>query len=284
MASNFTQIDLSRLPAPQVVEALDYETILAAMVADFQERSPDYGALVESDPAMKVLESAAYREFLLRQRVNDAARARMLAFASGGDLEHIGSTFNVKRLEGESDTRLRRRIQLVHESYTAAGTAGAYTWHTLTAAPEVGDATVSSPGPGRVEVNVIGEGVTARLDKATLDKVRARLNQDDVRPLTDLLTVRHATLVPYDVRAKLWLYEGPDARLIKSRAEAAVREYAESTRRIGYDVTVSGLYAALHVAGVQNVGLVSPTETLVLDQRACAVLGGVNLEVVGRDE
>src|SRR5690606_1403888 len=81
--SAISTLDLSLLPAPDVVEALDFETIFAAMLADLQARDPTFDALVESDPAYKVLQVSSFRELLLRQRVNDAARERMLAFASG---------------------------------------------------------------------------------------------------------------------------------------------------------------------------------------------------------
>ena len=74
-------IDLSRLPAPTVVEAIDYEMVLAALKADLVARWPDYTADLESDPAIKLLEVAAYREVLLRQRVNDAARAVLVRTA-----------------------------------------------------------------------------------------------------------------------------------------------------------------------------------------------------------
>ena len=79
MAGSFTAVDLSRLVAPTVVETLDFETIFAAMLADLQARDSAFSALVESDPAYKILEVAAYRELLIRQRVNDAGRAVMLA-------------------------------------------------------------------------------------------------------------------------------------------------------------------------------------------------------------
>jgi phage-related baseplate assembly protein len=53
--SGFTVVNLSGLPAPDVVEHLDFETILAEQVADMQARG-DYTALVESDPAYKQME------------------------------------------------------------------------------------------------------------------------------------------------------------------------------------------------------------------------------------
>ncbi len=46
MAGGFSAIDLSQLPAPDAVQAVDYETTLAAMLADLRARAPEFDALV----------------------------------------------------------------------------------------------------------------------------------------------------------------------------------------------------------------------------------------------
>ncbi|RWA51293.1 hypothetical protein AU476_23550 [Cupriavidus sp. UYMSc13B] len=83
-------IDLSQLPPPDVVETIDFEVILAERKAYFVSLYPaDQRAAVaatlalESEPIVKLLQDNAYREMVLRQRINDAARAVMLPFAKG---------------------------------------------------------------------------------------------------------------------------------------------------------------------------------------------------------
>ena len=98
MASAYTKVDLSQLAPPNVVEALDFESIFASMLADLRARDSAFTALVESDPAYKILEVAAYRELLIRQRVNDAAKAVMVAYAAGADLDQIAANYDVARL------------------------------------------------------------------------------------------------------------------------------------------------------------------------------------------
>ena len=94
-------IDLSKLPAPQLIEELDYEAILNEMRKKLRELLPEWtGYELESDPANKVLEVAAYREMLLRQRVNEAARGVLITFAQGSDLDHLAAFYPEKRLEG----------------------------------------------------------------------------------------------------------------------------------------------------------------------------------------
>jgi len=61
--------DLTRLQNPNVIETLDYETIFTHMKEELLRLDPSFSALLESDPAMKILEIAAWRELLLRQRI-----------------------------------------------------------------------------------------------------------------------------------------------------------------------------------------------------------------------
>ncbi|WP_234817405.1 baseplate assembly protein [Candidatus Williamhamiltonella defendens] len=158
------------MPDPDVVQPLDYDSILSEMLADLRHRAPELTALVASDPAYKILEVAAYRELLLRQRVNDAGRSVMLAYAKGKDLDHLAALFGVSRLvidpgnpdaipafpaTYEDDERLRQRIPLSLEGYSTAGPIGAYVYHTLAASGDVKDVSVTSPSPGEVRVTVL---------------------------------------------------------------------------------------------------------------------------------
>ena len=69
-AISSSPIDLSRLPAPTVVEQLSYAAIFDALVTYLQSPDvlPEFDATVESDPAVKLLEVFAWRELLLRQQ------------------------------------------------------------------------------------------------------------------------------------------------------------------------------------------------------------------------
>ena len=88
-----TTQDLTQLPAPTVVEAMDFETILASHRADLIARYQAAAEVIglESEPLAKLLEAHALRELIYRQRVNDAARAYLLAY------------------QDEMDTKQRRR-------------------------------------------------------------------------------------------------------------------------------------------------------------------------------
>ena len=299
MAGSFTAVDLSQLAAPDVVETLDYEVILAAMVADLQSRDPAFTALVESDPAYKILEVAAYRETIIRQRVNDGAKAVMLAYAGGADLDQIAANYNVERLvleEGdpdaippvaptlESDTDLRRRVQLSFEGFSTAGPVGAYVFHALGADPDVLDVSVASPAPGDVVVSVLSRQGDGTASAELIAAVDAVLSSDTVRPLTDNVTVQSATIVNYSVTAVLTVLPGPDGSVVLAQAQSALDAYIAETRRLGRDVTRSGLFAALHQPGVQNVTLTAPAADVVIADDEASFCTGTNVTVGGVGE
>lgn len=293
-------IDLTQLPAPSVVEQLNFETILAEMLADYQLRYPTYDALIESDPAYKLLETAAYRELQLRQRVNDAARAVMLAFAGGTDMDQLAALQNVQRLlisaadpdavppvpaVYETDTRLRERTQLAPEGQSTAGPTGAYEFHALSADATVLDVDISSPAAVQVVVTVLSTVGDGTPDQILLDAVTAALADDKkVRPLTDQVTVQAATIVNFTVDATLTVYPGPDSEVIRQAAEDAVTAYAAAHHRLGHDITLSGLYAALHQPGVQKVVLAAPVADLVVAAAAASYCTGIVVAIGGTDE
>lgn len=292
-----TAVDLSRLPPPDVVEPLDFETILAAILADFATRLPGFDAFLESDPAMKLMEAFAYRELLLRQRVNDTARAVMVAYASGADLDHIAALFGVTRLVVtpadpvtgapavmEGDAELRLRVLLAPDSYSVAGPRLAYIFHALSASGDALDVAATSPSPGEVVISVLSRLGNGTASPELLAAVEAVVNADDVRPLTDAVTVQSATIVVFAIEAELTLYYGPDSNLALETAQNAVAALLTAQRRIGRDVTRSALIAALHVAGVQNVNLISPAADVVIEGTEAAWANDVAISVAGYAE
>lgn len=292
MAGAYTAVDLSQLPVPDAVETLDYETILADMLADLQSRGPSFTALVESDPAYKVLEVCAYRELLIRKRVNEAVKAVMLAYAKDSDLEQIAARYDVERLliqaaddttippteaVYEDDDSLRRRVQLAFEGFSTAGPEGAYIFHTLGASSDVLDASANSPTPGVVQVAVLSRTGDGTAPAGTLAAVTDTLSGEDVRPLTDNVTVKSATIKTYAIAATLTLFSGPDASVVMQTANDAISAYAAKNHRLGRDVTLSGIYAALHQEGVQNVALTAPVASIVNGWDEAAYCTGIAL-------
>lgn len=275
-----TAIDLSQLPAPDVIENIDFETLLAERKARLvalypaDERADVAARLeLESEPLTKLLQENAYRELVLRQRINEAARANMLAFAIGADLDQLGANFDVERLvidagdatamppvppTLESDTEFRSRIQLAFESLSVAGPVGAYEFQARAAHPDVLDVSVESPEPVDVVVTILSRSGDGIPSADVLDVVRTHI--DERRPLTDRVTVQPATLVEYHIDANLTLEDGPDADVVQQSAIARLNAYIASRHRLGAWVTRSGIHAALTVEGVVAVELLDWTD------------------------
>lgn len=296
MTTTFSAIDLSQLPPPNVVQPLDYETILAEMIADMRARHTDFDANVESDPAYKILEVAAARELNIRQRVNDGARGIMLAYASGSDLDQIAANKELTRFvldpgnpnaippvppTYESDADLRRRVQLADEALTTAGSRGSYVALTLNADASVKDADAESPTPGEVTVYVLSRTGDGTADSGLIETVEAALNDEDKRPMTDNVTVLSATITTYAIEAVLTIYPGPDAMVVQANAIAAAQAYANSIHKLGYDIKLSAVYAALHQPGVQSVDLVQPAADVAIATGEAAYCTAFDITVEG---
>ncbi|MEO9464429.1 MULTISPECIES: baseplate assembly protein [Alphaproteobacteria] len=298
--SAFTAINLDRLPAPEIIDRKDFETILAEVKAWLVDRDPDLAPIVdlESEPITKVLEAWAYRELLLRAEVDDAGRGNMLAFAIGAQLDHLGAFYGVERAiiqEAdpaavppvlavlEDDVRFRSRVQLALEGFTTAGPRGSYVFWGLSASPQVKDISVESPSPGQVLVTVLSASGNGGGDPALVQTVSNRLNDEDIRPITDHVIVEGATIVTYQLKAVLTLYEGPDAEVVRSAAAASALAFVQDRHRLGNDITISGLHAALHQVGVQKVTLISPVADIVIESSEAAYCNAVTVTVGGRD-
>ncbi|AIX49302.1 baseplate assembly protein [Pantoea sp. PSNIH1] len=299
-------IDLSQLPAPAVVEMLDYETLLAerkaTLISLYPEEQREAIARtlsLESEPIVKLLQENAYREVLLRQRINEAAKGVMVAYALDADLDQLGANNGVERLtiapdDGttipptaavmESNDDYRARIAAAFEGLSVAGPTGAYEYHARSADGRVADASAISPSPAVVTVTVLareGDGTAAADLLAVVDKA---LNDENVRPVSDRVNVRSAEIVNYAIEAEIFIYPGPEAEPVRAASEAKLAAYVTAQKRLGRDIRLSALYAAIHVEGVQRVNLIQPAADVVLDKTQAAYCTGYTLSVGGSDE
>lgn len=299
-------VDLSQLPPPQVVDVPDFETLFAQRKANFislypaEEQAAVTRALaLESDPVVKLLQENTYREILLRQRVNEAAQAVMVAYAMRSDLDQLAANNNVQRLVitpedlsavppvaavMESDSDLRQRIPAAMEGLSVAGPSAAYEFHARSADGRVADASAVSPTPANVTITVLSREGDGTASTDLIAAVNKALNDESVRPVADRVTVQSATIVNYTIDAKLYLYPGPEAEPIKAAAIAQLQTYIKAQSRLGRDIRISAIHGALHVEGVQRVELTAPVADVVLDKSKAAYCTASTVTVGGTDE
>lgn len=299
-------IDLSQLPPPVVVEPLDFETLFnerkEAFIALYPEDEQDVirrTLSLESEPITMLLEENCYRELLLRQRVNEAARAVMVAYSVGSDLDQLAANFNVERLTitpeddsvvppvpavMESDADLRVRTPQAFEGLSVAGPTAAYEFFGLSADGRVADVSAVSPTPACVTISVLSREGDGTASQELIDIVASALNGEEVRPVADRVTVQAAEIVPYEIDATLYIYPGPESEPIRQASEQKLQSYIADQRRLGRDIRLSAIYAALHVEGVQRVELAQPLADMVLDDTQASNCTGYTITVGGYDE
>lgn len=275
-------LDLSRLPAPEVIKSVDYEQILAQRLVDLKARFAAIGIdldtlNLESEPAAILEQTDAYREALALAAINDAARSVMPAFATGADLEHLGAFYGVVRATitaatsdapaiMEDDTSLRMRIRLAPEALPYAGmTGGGYRSLALKTAPSLKDVQPLKRGGGQVDIILLGRDGSQPVPSAVVDAVYSAFQDDDATQLTDIVTVRSSSIVTYSPTINLKVRRGPDPSIIKASAAKAVMAYAADRNAIGKVVYANMLMAAAAVGGVEeatiDIGDVDPGES-----------------------
>lgn len=287
MATTTTAIDLSQLPAPTVIEGIDYETIYAALLgklqALLQEQGVTFDATVESDPAVKQNQVVAYRELLLRQSFNERAKQLFLAYATDSNLDQLVALLGVERLAGEEDDDLRSRAQLAPDTFSVAGPETAYEYHARSADSTIADVSVTSPAPGVVLVSLLsssGDG-TATADQ--IANATAALNAE-VRPLTDQVIVQSAEIIPYQITSAITIFDGPDRSVVLSNAQDAVAAYVAAARKIGRDINRANIFAAICVSGVSNATLPSLPADMPMSKTQCGHCTGITITVAGNGE
>lgn len=296
-------IDLSQLPSPTIIEALDFEAILievkAVMVAAFPEdmQSAVAAAMeLESEPLNIVAQAMAYREMLLRQRINEGAAACMLSHAIGDDLDNIAANLDTERLiiteatdttdaVTESDEALRLRAQAAFEGMSVAGPSAAYEYFARSASGKVAAVRATSPAPAEVVIAILSSDGDGTASAELIATVQTSVNDEDTRPLGDRVTVQSAEIIEYVIDATLYLYPGPESEPIINAAIASLKTFlADVDKKIGRNVVRSAISASLHVQGVQRVVINSPGNDLQISNTQVARNTGYSVENGGTDE
>lgn len=282
-------IDLSRLPAPKVIEELSFESILQQRKDKLVGLYPDAADVIdnESEPLCYLLQESAYREMVLRQRVNEAALATMLAFAQGSDLDQQAANLETDRLEispatddtpavMESDDSLRVRAQQSFNTLTVAGPRSQYETIGKSADGRIADVSAISPAGAEVAITVLSRENDGTAPQELLDKVDAVLSADNVRPIGDRLHVQSAVIEHYNIDAVLHIPHGPEQAPIELAASEALAAWL-SESILGRSVRRTQIISLLHVPGVKHVELNSPAADVLLDRTKAAFCDSVSI-------
>lgn len=98
------------------------------------------------------------------------------------------------------------------------------------------------------------------------------------------MTVQSAAIVEYQINATLYLYPGPESEPIRATAVKKLEAYITAQHRLGRDIRLSAIYAALHVEGVQRVELTAPLADIVLNSTQASFCTEYRVVTGGSDE
>lgn len=287
-------IDLSAYPQPEIIEALDYEAILSEHVATFQQiweikralnpLMPEYDVgLLETDPVKIVLEAASYRELMLRARINLAAMANLVAFASGSDLDHLAAFYGVLRLTGEADVDFRDRLLIEIKGRSTGGSSYWYQAAALRADVRIKAAVVYRERLFPViHIALLSKENGGIPDRVMLDAVSSMVMSDRVRLMNDTVVVEAAVNSTTNIEADIWLLPNFPTAIIDN-LPAILRAAWTAESSVGFDLEPSWIEARLHVAGVKKVNCVSPTQAVIADPGVAIALGNIKLNFKGYD-
>jgi phage-related baseplate assembly protein len=278
-------IDLASLPVPDALEVLDFETIYATRKASLialwpADEQAEIAATVEleSEPLSKLLQENSYRELVWRQRVNDAVRAVMLAFANGNDLEQRAALFGLERLVitpadpandiaevDEGDDDLRERVQLAPQGFSVAGPAAAYETKARAVDGRILDARSTRLRPGVVLVTILSREGDGTAGKDLCSAVDTALSAEDQRPLNDTVLVESAEIISYRIRAKGYTRSAVGADVLIGQAAKNAQAYAYKVHRIGVGVAESAIKGVCQAAGLSKTELIEPAGDIAID-------------------
>lgn len=173
-------------------------------------------------------------------------------------VENITKTSGGAEQEGDKDYYERMRESM--ESFSTAGPVNSYIYHAKSVTAAVVDVEATSPVPGTVDVRVLLQG-GEQPTEAVLQAIYDKLNADDVRPLTDTVTVSAPEEDPFEIDVTFWI-EG-NTQASGSIIEKAVREAVEGyilwqTGKMGRDINPSYLVQKIMEAGAKRVHVRKP--------------------------
>ena len=163
--------------------------------------------------------------------------------------------------EDESDDAYRSRIQEAPESFSCAGSEGAYVYWAKTASALIADVAVISPEPCYVNVYPLLEGGELPSEEI-IEAVDAVLNKRTVRPLTDFVTVAPPVVKEYDIALSYYIdtEDSTNAASIQAAVDKAIEKYILWQKsKLGRDINPTELYYRIRAAGAKRAEIISPS-------------------------
>lgn len=166
-----------------------------------------------------------------------------------------------------SDDEFYEILRMSMDGYSCAGARGGYIYFAMQEDTRIADVVAASPTPGVVKLYVLmDDGKPA--SEEIKGKVLKACSADNVRPLTDLVSVEDPETVTYNV--DLTYYIQNDAEVSAEQLALAVTEkvgeYTDwQSEKLGRDINPSRLISMLMETGIKRVEVREPAYTKLRD-------------------
>ena len=160
----------------------------------------------------------------------------------------------------EDDDTLKDRIYIAPSKYSVAGPEESYRYWVKTYNSNISDVLIYSDDPVDVVIEfIMNDGELP--SESMLLGVQKFLSDEQIRPLTDRVTVKAPETVEYKVNVKYFVNQSDLKKVdtIKTAVNAAVDDYIQWQRsKIGRDINPSQLIQQMVSAGAKRVEVTLP--------------------------
>lgn len=180
--------------------------------------------------------------------------------------------------EEESDEAFYDRMRESMETFSTAGSLGAYEYYAKSASALIVDAKATSTAPGVADIRILlkGGGLPG---EEVINKVKAVLTDDKVRPMTDQVIVSAPETIETTVDITFFVPKpsAASASVVESAVQQAVETYKEwQSAKMGRDINPSYLISLLMQTGAKRVEIRNPLY-LAVPENSVAVITGTNI-------
>ncbi|MFG5995530.1 baseplate J/gp47 family protein, partial [Salmonella enterica] len=169
------------------------------------------------------------------------------------------------------------------ESFSNAGSYGAYRFHTLSVSQSIIDVAVLGPDEGLAEgcVELYPLTLNGLPGPELLAQIEREVSKEKKRPLTDKVSAKCSPRVPYQIRARLTLFTTADQETTLAAAREAINTWTRSRQtRLGQDIVPNQIIKVLQVDGVYDVALDMPAKK-VLQAHEWAECTAIDVTIAG---
>lgn len=164
----------------------------------------------------------------------------------------------------EDDEQYRKRLEEIPESFTSAGSEGAYKFWTKKVSPLVNQVVVKTPRPNEIDIYVYGFNEEVTLEEK--EAIKEFLTDLDRLPLNDLVTIKNPTIVNVDLNIDYYLYDGEirSVETIKMTLMQKLRDHF-TKMQIGDKLNLQDIIRIIKNEDIRRCEILSPGNLEITD-------------------